>query len=504
MTIALDMKRLVFIVAVLGVFAMSSRISLDSDTWWHLRAGQWMLEHNEILQVDQFSYTRLGEEWKYPGWIFQIPMYMIYRLFGPGGLNIFTATIVTTTFIFIWFTLEGGPLLKAFVLVLAAATSAVYWAARPYLATFLFSAIFFWILEDFRWRGKNRIYWLPVIMLIWANSHGGFIIGFLLWGVYIFWIIWCFVSNLISTGHGNYINPAHKEHRKQIIEFLVIGFSMLIAVCINPSGPVMLLYPFKTIGINVLRDYIEEWQSPNFHLTIFQPFLLMIILIVGTLGVSRKRIALTDFLLAGGLLYMSFYAARNVAIFALVTPALITRHATVLINSSRRFLKVTSMPSTVSRRKQQALNLAIVLILICSVLARTAIDFSEKKNYENLANNFPVDAVNYLKSNKFPGHLFSTYNWGGYLMMELVEYPVFIDGRTDLYTDEIVSEWLGIMRMEGDWGETIEKYDIQTILIPADASLTNWLNKDDEWKNIYADEISEIFTRNIPSQNIVD
>ena len=480
---------------------MSSRTSLDSDTWWHLRAGQWMLENNEILQVDQFSYTGLGEEWKYPGWIFQIPMYMIYSLLGPGGLNILTATIVTSTFIFIWFTLEGGPLLKAFVLVLAAATSAVYWASRPYLATFLFSAIFFWILEDFRWRGKNRIYWLPLIMLLWANSHGGFIVGFLLWGVYLVWLIWCIAANMISKGHGFSASHALKEYKKQVIEFFVIGIFMLIAVSINPSGPIMILYPFKTIGINVLRDYIEEWQSPNFHLTSFQPFALMIILIIGTLGASRKRISLTDFLLAGGFLYMSFYAARNVAIFALVTPALITRHATVLINNSRRFLKVSSMPTAVSGRRQQVLNSAIILILICSVLLKAATDFTEKKNYEKIAKTFPVYAVNYLKIHQLPGHLFSTYNWGGYIMMKLVEYPVFIDGRTDLYTDEIVSEWLGIMRMEGDWGDTIEKYGIQTILIPADASLTHWLEMEDEWKNVYADEISTIFTRNITTQS---
>ena len=89
-------------------------------------------------------------------------------------------------------------------------------------------------------------------------------------------------------------------------------------------------------------------------------------------------------------------------------------------------------------------------------------------------------------------------------MMELVEYPVFIDGRTDLYTDEIVSEWLGVMLMEDGWGNTIEKYDIQTILLPADASLTNWLDMDDEWKKIYMDEVSAIFTHNITEQNVVD
>ncbi len=64
---------------------------MDTDTWWHLRAGEWMFQHKAILQQDIFSYTRYGQEWNYPGWLIQIPMYLIYKMFGPGGLNIWTA-----------------------------------------------------------------------------------------------------------------------------------------------------------------------------------------------------------------------------------------------------------------------------------------------------------------------------------------------------------------------------------------------------------------------------
>ncbi len=476
---------------------MSSRISTDSDTWWHLRAGQWMLEHNEILQTDQFSFTRLWEEWKYPGWIIQIPMYMVYNLSGPGGLNILTAIVVTTTFIFIWYTLEGEPFVKAFVLILAAATSGIYWAARPYLVTFLFSAIVFWVLEGYRWRRKNRLYWLPLIMLLWVNGHGGFIIGFLLWGVYLFWLLVDSARKMKFDGQFNSSISEFQDNKKQITLFLVIGLFMLIAACINPSGPTMLIYPIKTVGMNVLHDYIEEWQSPNFHLASFQPFVLMIILLIGILGASQKRVALTDFLLTAGFLYMSFYAARNVAIFALVTPALITRHASVFTDHLKQLRKGSSIPATVNGRRQQLLNLAITFILISFVVLKAALDYPLKKNIDFIAKTFPVHAVSYLKSHQLPGQLFSTYNWGGYLIMELEQYPVFIDGRTDLYTNEIVSEWLGIMRMEDDWGDTINKYDIRTILIPKDASLSGWLLKENDWKNIYTDEVSIIFTRNI-------
>ena len=85
---ALTTKRLVVCLTFLAVFAMAARISVDTDTWWHLRAGQWIVEHCAVPQQDPFSHTRLGERWQYPGWLVEVPMYAIYQAFGPGGLNL--------------------------------------------------------------------------------------------------------------------------------------------------------------------------------------------------------------------------------------------------------------------------------------------------------------------------------------------------------------------------------------------------------------------------------
>ena len=164
---------------------MAARVSIDSDTWWHLRAGQWMVEHHTIPQVDPFSYTRVGAAWQYPGWLVEAPMYWVYQAFGAGGVNLWTAAMVTLAFTFVWRTLSGGPFLRAFILILAAVVSSVYWAARPYLVTFVLAAAFLWILEANRWERSPaallRLGWLPILMVIWANSHGGFAVGFLLY-----------------------------------------------------------------------------------------------------------------------------------------------------------------------------------------------------------------------------------------------------------------------------------------------------------------------------------
>src|SRR5690606_39141787 len=112
---------------------------------------------------------------------------------GPGGLNLWTAAMVTLAFACIYPILRGGPFLRAFALVLAASASGAYWAARPYMVTFAAAAFFLLVLE--RWRRRveanppggrlGSLLLLPAVMLVWVNSHGGFAAGFLIWGVYL-------------------------------------------------------------------------------------------------------------------------------------------------------------------------------------------------------------------------------------------------------------------------------------------------------------------------------
>jgi hypothetical protein len=179
----MSFRRLVPLVALLAVFAMALRFSIGSDTYWHLRAGDWMLSEGSLLKVDPFSLTRLGSEWIYPGWLAQISLTAAYRWMGFPGLNLLTALVVTTTFAFVWKTMREGPLLRAFVLLFAATVSAVYWSARPHIFTFLLTAITLWALAKFRRKGFRAIWMIPVLTAVWANVHGGFVIPILLIGL---------------------------------------------------------------------------------------------------------------------------------------------------------------------------------------------------------------------------------------------------------------------------------------------------------------------------------
>lgn len=486
-------RRLVTWITFLAIFAMSARVSVDTDTWWHLRAGQWIIEQRQVLQVDPFSYTRLGQPWQYPGWLVEAPMAWIYRLFGPGGLNLWTGIMVTLAFAFVWRTLSGGEFLRAFVLVLAAAASGVYWAARPYLVTFLLAAVFLWLLERDRWQRSARsldgLWALPLLMVLWANSHGGFAVGFILWGVYWFaeglaWLLPLILSR----------QPLSAGRPRRFARLSLVGGLMVLALALNPSGLAMLAYPFKTVSIGALQDYILEWQSPDFHLRQAQPFIWLLLLTFAAVGASRRRMALTDFLLVAGFTYMALLAWRNVALFALVAPAVLTRHAAPLLAALGRRFGFQGASPTPPTRAQTLLNTALLVILILAVLVKVSADFPPAANQQAFRRNLPVDAVAFIKEKSPPGRLFNSYNWGGYLLWELPEYPVFIDGRTDLYNDEVIDQWLQVVRAEPGWQDVLDRWGVRLILLEPGMPVVGQLQAAG-WQKLYQDQQAVVYRR---------
>jgi len=485
----MSIQRLVTWLTFLAVFAMAARVSVDSDTWWHLRAGEWMVENRAILQHDVFSYTRYGAAWGYPGWLAEVPMALIYRAFGAGGLNLWTAGMVTLAFVLLWRALSGGVFIKAFVTVLAAAASGVYWAARPYLVTFVLAAAFLLVLEGEvlkppqapgSWR---RLTWLPLLMVVWANSHGGFIVGFILLGVYGFAAL---TEWLLDTER-----PRLRESRA--FRLGVVGLAMVAAVCLNPSGPAMLLYPFKTVSIGALQQYIQEWQPPDFHSAQVQPFIWLLLLTFGAVGASRRRLLLSDFLLTAGFAYLSFMAARNVALFALAAPLALTRHAAPLTAAlGRRLgLRLTAGGGAPQMRR---LNWAIFGLLALVVALKAAQVLPAEASLREMQKTLPLEAVSFVRSQRPPGRLFNSYNWGAYLMWELPEYPVFIDGRTDLYDDELVDEWLRVIRAEEGWQNILDRWDVRLALVEPGLPVVRELEAAG-WLELYRDEVAVVYGR---------
>jgi hypothetical protein len=469
----MSFRKLITALTFLAIFTMAVRVSTDTDTWWHLRAGQLIVERGEILREDPFSLTRQGQPWVYPGWISQIMMFAIHQGFGLAGLNVWTGLMVTIAFAFIWFASPERPLLKAFILILAAAVSGVYWSARPQILSFALTGLFIWALET------RRLWLLPIAMAVWANLHGGFAIGLILIAVKLLG------DGLKLLGKLRIAIQEKREEWRNWVRLAGTGAVSAAAVSLNPHGPAMLLYPLKTVSIGVLQDYIQEWQSPDFHAIEVQPFLWMLLLTAGALAISRKRKHPSEIMLVGLFMSLGLLAARNIALYALVAAPILARHTAAILNS----VKLPQMESTqLPTRITRWVNLGLLGLLVFLAAFKVAIPLNPAVIKDALKDSLPLDAVEHLSTISNPDPLFNSYNWGGLIIWELYpDYLTFVDGRTDLFDDEILGDYLAIWRADPGWEVLLERWNIGIVFVEQRAPIADKLISL-QWQELYRDD----------------
>lgn len=477
----MSFRRMLAWLTFLALFAMALRASVASDTWWHLRAGAWMLDNGQLLSVDPFSHTRFGEPWRYPGWLAQLVMIGIYRWQGLPGLNVLTALAVLAAFGFMWSSMRQPPLLKAFVLVLGATVSGVYWSARPQIFTLMMTGAFFWSLQRAQRSGPRALWLPPLLMALWANLHGGFAVGFILLGIEL-------LASLLDHYLPKRLRVTELELGRLRPAHILLAIALcLMAVSLNPHGPRMLAYPFQTVSIQTLRNYIQEWQSPDFHQVELQPFLFMLLLTGGAMAVSPRRPSWKALLTVGAFAALGLSAARNVALFGLLaTPYLARCAQAVLAGRVPASRSDRQLPERVGR----AVNLLLVLLVAIAAAAKASQPLSPAVNQAAVERQAPVAAVEYLLENQPPGPLFNSYNWGSYLTWAAYpEYLTFVDGRTDLFNDVILEQYLSIWRADTGWEQQLALWDVRLALIEPEAPLVAQLSANG-WITLYQDEMA--------------
>ena len=148
---ALTLNKLLTAIVFIAIFTMAVRVLADSDIWWHLQSGRWIVENGAVPRTDPFSHTKFGEPWIDHGWLAQAVIYTFFDAFGYAGPVLFVAAMVTLAFYFIWLQCRhGDPWLRAFVLIIAAVTSGGIWAARPQIVSFALAGLVTYLLYLFK------------------------------------------------------------------------------------------------------------------------------------------------------------------------------------------------------------------------------------------------------------------------------------------------------------------------------------------------------------------
>jgi hypothetical protein len=481
---SLTLNRLVVLIAFLGVFAMAARTVVDTDLYWHLATGRYIVETGQIPQTDPFSSTRVGTPWVNVQWLPQIGLYLLYRAGGFGALSLLVAVLVTLAGVFVWRAMTGDVFLRAFGLVLFAAASGLVWTPRPNILTFVLLAALNYLLYIYRHKSIDRLWLIPVLFLVWVNLHGGYMIGLILIG-----------ATLLGDAIDRLLGQPGLAcmTRSGMRKLLVVTVLGVLALVVNLYGIQALLLPLQTVGMEASARWIMEWASPDFHQLSEQPMLWLLLLTLLAVGRSGRRMDLSDGLSVAGFALLAFVSRRNIGLYAVVCAPIFVRYAAAAVENMRTR---PAAPRGAGIGWLNALILFIVAALAAFKVAVAASPAAQSAAERDLA---PVAAADWLASNRPAGAMFNSYNWGGYLLWRLwPDYPVYVDGRADVYGDEFLRAYLKIALAEPGFDTTLDEQRIGFVAVERDSALSRMLSGIDVWSLAYADEQAVIYTRKMP------
>jgi hypothetical protein len=470
MSSILTTNRAFLAVIFLGLFAMTARNITDPDIWWHLKTGEFIATHKSVPHTDPFSYTRAGQPWIAHEWLSELLFYQLHRAAGFAGLILIFSAILCAAFFFLYLRCGPASYIAGVLTLFGAWATAPVWGVRPQVISLLFTSLWLLLLERSE-RNPKLLWWTLPLTLLWVNLHAAFALGLAL-------------SVLFLTGEWIENKLARRSQRNLRYAAFILLLDLLI-VPLNPNGLRMFSYPFETLRSPAIQNYIVEWASPNFHRPEYWLFLLIILSAFAALTCSSLPLRPRDLLLLLISLYASLCSIRMIPLFILTAVPLIAKR---LGNWPRTTQLSRRNPAT-----RTALNAAIVLSMLIFATVRITQVIQNLPRAEALQ--FPAAAVAYLQSHPPAGPIFNHYDWGGYLIWNLYPTtPVFIDGRTDLYGEPLLHDFADLYQFHGPWQQILQRWQIQTVIVPPDSALATGLRSAPGWTISYQDSQAEILT----------
>jgi len=474
--------RVFVVVLTLGLFTMAVRNMTDPDVWWHLRTGQLSLQEHKIFHADPFSYSKFGQPWVDHEWLSQILMFSLYRVTGWGGLMIGFAGVIAGAFLILFLRCPGRPYVAGVFTAWGALATIPCWGVRPQMFTLLFASILLFILERSYSRPK-LLWWTPFLMLLWVNLHAGYAIGIAFLAMF-----------LLGDAFDRTLGWEDAPRPGRLLPLTWALVACIAIVPLNPYGIQMYSYPLQTLHSRAMQAYIGEWLSPDFHQSRYLAALLMMLASLLLPTVSPRHLRARELLLLIVATYMALRSVRHLPIYVMVAVPLLSGMVQSILEASPKAGLLTPAWRPLPK-PQVILNMLLLAGMVAFTAVRLHIVIGHQAATE--AREFPAAAANFLSAHHPPGRLLNHYNWGGYFIWKLYpEYPVFIDGRADLYGDSFLDGFAATYYLRGKFQQdALRTWGIRTVVLPPDAPLVVALKTLPDWKTVFTDQQSVVMVR---------
>lgn len=490
-------RKIFLLAGAILIFFIALRPPIDPDMGWHLKNGEYLLEHDlKVAKKDIYSNSMAEFPLIMHEWLCDILMFSVYQKFNLSALSLLYALVAGVAF---WVASAGVRAKKEYKMIaaiLGAIASVPILGVRPQMFNLLFLACVIFVIFKFRIKKESRIiFWLPPLFAVWANMHGGFAAGLFLVGVFVaVEVAKLFFNYLVVffSLKSNFFAKLRPIGQKNLLGWpAAFGLAKILAAStlatlLNPYGWRIYIEVVTTVFDSYAKANISEWlplsaSNPmSFQFIVYLAFLVILLLF------SRKKTDLTYLAVTVPFLYLAFSSWRHMPIFLIISTPLWVNIVETLVGSE--------LLALIRKKWFLLLFLVACLFIIKQSIDRTfPLAMSVQKMAEAVG--YPYKAVNWLKANPREGKMFNEYNWGGFLIWQYPQKKVFIDGRMASWKmgeRRIFKEFNTMVKLDEGWREKFEQNDFDFALVYNNYS-NKIIFKELGWKEIYRDDLAIIF-----------
>jgi hypothetical protein len=494
---------LAVVAALVAIFFVCMVPIAATDFFWQAKTGEIIVRTGGIPTRDLFSWTSVGQPWLVHEWLTEVFFYFALAnrpqhpaamegllIFYKAGLAVLACALVMV---------RSWRRTGSIVLAIGAALAAAYLVRnfadlRPQMVTFVLLAGLLLALDEYRDGNWRRLPWaLPAVFALWANLHGGVVVGLLLL------VLW-----VAGDAVGGWLFRRPVPGCKELA--LGVGASCL-AVALNPNGFHVYAYPFQVLGHPAVMDYISEWFSPNFHHVDLRAFAYLMLATLGVLAVARPVDGprYGEILVLLAMAYAALTAQRNTAPFGIAAAPVLAAGLAALWRSAEPLEKLRNLGREPAGRFLGAVCLVVALcVLIQDRLPRNAdrrlVPVSRWYEWGARLEVFPRAAAELMADGMWSGRMYNDYIWGGYLIWRLYpENPVFIDGRAEVYyPTKTFEDEMVIHRVQEGWLEALDRRGVEVILTNRSGYLAQALRWQPRWKLAFTGTAEVVYVRAQP------
>lgn len=462
---------------MIEAFRLASLRNLE--IWRHLRVGSWILEKIAIPHLGLFSQSS-HLIWRDTNWGYDLLTAIGYRILDltllPVQLMFFRFLLAVVAFL-----LAGGRrhFWRGICFALAAQYILGGLGPEPEFCSVLLFGVALLLLSGIgQGRNTRLLYALPCLFLIWANLDDGVVYGIAAYGLF-------FLAHVVAqkTRHANWSYLTQSLATIPIEKSATMGIASIMASLLNPYGyyPYILFFENQRDAVNV---NLVGHGAMSFHDPRDYAFLLLTMAAFVVLGRQRSFSLFPICLLVGSMVF-AFRSERCVGLAAMASIAVIGQ------------MDATGGSVAVTCNKQAwpwkwvGSAVAVAAVLSCAFLL-VRVPHGHQALMARVARHFPESACDYIRQHNLPKPLFNSQKWGSFLMWYLPEYPVAIDGRRGLYSEQDENDYSKAMKADIPYQVYAPMRQAQTLLLEKASLMGEALRDVNGFQLVYEDDLAVV------------